>query len=532
LDETYGRILSGIDKDSQEYVRCFFQCLCVSIRPLRLAELTEVLSVLFDSGHETDDRIDWHSEDSQQALLSTCSSLVNVVNIDGSPVVQFAHFSVREYLMSDHLKDAGERLSHYFVVPHSAHTTLARASLSALLSLDEHVDKTAVEKHHPLAIYGARHWVNHAKFGTVALHIQGLMERLFDRNSPYFATWVWIYDFNRPWEGQILTVQPEQPEASPLYYATLCGFPGIVEHLAVTHPEDVNAKGAQHVTPLSAAIVNREFDVARTLLQHGVDINAPDADGFSPLHAASLGGDCEAVQFLLGYQANANITTMNDDDGDRMSPFFFAALHGELEVCRLLVTHGAHIDPLQESSLSPLQAASLGGHPDVVKFLLDCGASLDTDNDSDLNALEVASQQGHVDVVHILIKGGAAVNSCDNYTSTPLNEASKHGHLNVVKVLLDNGADPNRQDDGGLQTLLHLASAAGYLDIIRSDFLGSASGQKLAKAGHEKPGQARAEEVAQSGLWLEPRFWQAALVACGLGLTLRGCGLPQAGGRI
>ena len=68
LDETYRRILLGIDKDSQEYVRCFFQCLCVSIRPLHLAELADVLSVLFDSGHdESEDRIDWHSEDSQQA---------------------------------------------------------------------------------------------------------------------------------------------------------------------------------------------------------------------------------------------------------------------------------------------------------------------------------------------------------------------------------------------------------------------------------------------------------------------------------
>jgi hypothetical protein len=256
LDETYSRIILGIDKDSRKYACCFFQCLCVSIRPLRLAELADVLSVLFDNEHDSEDRIDWHSEDSQQVLLSTCSSLVNVVNINASPVVQFAHFSVREYLLSDRLMDGGERLSRYCVVPHSAHTTLARSSLSVLLSLDEHVDKMAVEKYHPLAIYGAQHWVNHTKFGTVESDIQDLMERLFDRNSPYFAIWVWIYDFDHPWEGQILTVQPEEPEASPLYYATLCGFPCIVEHLTVTHPEDVNAKGGQHVTPLSAAFAN------------------------------------------------------------------------------------------------------------------------------------------------------------------------------------------------------------------------------------------------------------------------------------
>ena len=157
LDETYARILLGIDKDIQGYARCIFRCLCVSFRPLRLAELAEILSVLFDSGNESEDHIDWRSVDSQQALLSACSSLLTVVNIDGQPVVQFAHFSVREYLMSSRLADAGERSSHYHVLPHPSHSILAQASLSTLLSLDDQINEREVERDHPLAIYGARH---------------------------------------------------------------------------------------------------------------------------------------------------------------------------------------------------------------------------------------------------------------------------------------------------------------------------------------------------------------------------------------
>jgi hypothetical protein len=141
LDETYERILLGIDKDSQEYAFCLFQCLCVSIRPLRLAELADVLAILFDTGPDSEDHVDWRSEDAQKALLSACSSLITVVNVNGFPVIQFAHFTVREYLMSDRLANAGERLSRYHILPHLAHTTLARASLNTLLSLDEHIDK-------------------------------------------------------------------------------------------------------------------------------------------------------------------------------------------------------------------------------------------------------------------------------------------------------------------------------------------------------------------------------------------------------
>ena len=122
LDETYERILLGIDKDSQEYVLCIFQCLGVSIRPLRLAELAEVLAVLFDTGRDSEDHVDWRSEDAQKALLSACSSLITVVNVGGFPVVQFAHFTVREYLTSDRLANAGERLSHHHIFPHFAHS--------------------------------------------------------------------------------------------------------------------------------------------------------------------------------------------------------------------------------------------------------------------------------------------------------------------------------------------------------------------------------------------------------------------------
>ena len=115
LDETYGRILLGIDKDSQEYALCLFRRLCVSIRPLYLADLAEVFAVSFDTGRDLEGRVDWQSIDAQKALLSTCSSLITVVNVDGFPVVQFAHFTVKEFLTSDRLAKAGEHLSRFHI---------------------------------------------------------------------------------------------------------------------------------------------------------------------------------------------------------------------------------------------------------------------------------------------------------------------------------------------------------------------------------------------------------------------------------
>lgn len=43
LDATYERALLGISKQTQDYAHRLFQCLVVSIRPLRVEELAEIL---------------------------------------------------------------------------------------------------------------------------------------------------------------------------------------------------------------------------------------------------------------------------------------------------------------------------------------------------------------------------------------------------------------------------------------------------------------------------------------------------------
>jgi hypothetical protein len=47
LDETYERILRDINKANRDHAHRFLQCLTVAVRPLRVAELAEVLAVDF-----------------------------------------------------------------------------------------------------------------------------------------------------------------------------------------------------------------------------------------------------------------------------------------------------------------------------------------------------------------------------------------------------------------------------------------------------------------------------------------------------
>src|SRR6266849_10827256 len=50
LDETYERILRDINKANRDHAHRLLQCLTVAVRPLRVAELAEVLAVDFGTG--------------------------------------------------------------------------------------------------------------------------------------------------------------------------------------------------------------------------------------------------------------------------------------------------------------------------------------------------------------------------------------------------------------------------------------------------------------------------------------------------
>src|ERR1700761_3125496 len=107
LDETYERILQEIPKANRVHAHRLLQCLTVAARPLRVQELAEVLAVDFSAaGGVPKLNEDWRWKDQEQAVLTACSSLITIVNFQDSQMVQFSHYSVKEFLTSDRLDAA------------------------------------------------------------------------------------------------------------------------------------------------------------------------------------------------------------------------------------------------------------------------------------------------------------------------------------------------------------------------------------------------------------------------------------------
>ena len=377
------------------------------------------------------------SEDAEEAVLSACSSLVAVVYPDGYQhgVVQFCHFSVKEFLTSSHLATSSA-VSRYHVLPEPANAMLAQACLSILLEYGNQSHEFR-KTDFPLADYAAEHWVDHAKFGNVSVVIQDGMERLFDPERPQFAAWIWLYDMENP-KKTLSGYYPRRPEITSLYYAVLCGFPRPVEHLINIRPQDIHARGGSYSTPLHAALAKGHPQVARLLVLSGADTSSLDNHVRVPLHAASQNGRLDIARLLLDRGAN-----IDAQDREGKTPLFLALDDGRVDVARLLLERGANAKSRSKHGWTPLHAVSGNGCPDIVPLLLERGADINAQDFSRQTPLSVALLGGKLEVARLLLGRGANPNFVDRRGRTPLHIATENGYSSLVRLLLDHGAEVN-----------------------------------------------------------------------------------------
>ena len=434
LDETYERILRSITKAQREDARRLLQCLAVAARPLRVEELAELLAFDFqatsDGGIPTL-REDWRWNDGEQAVLSTCSSLITIVRNCRFRVVQFSHFSVKEYLTSPRLAQSRGDVSRFHVDLNAAHTILAQACLGTLLRLDEKASNSGF-KALPLVKYATRHWVEHAQFENVSSRVRDGMDDLFDNSKPHFAAWLRTHDMDERW-GDFGRASRDTI-GSPLYYAAFCGFYNLTERLITKYPEQVNAAGGLALYPLAAALSKRHFRVADLLSKHGAVVDVRDRDGWTPLHVAGGCGSIDVMRWLLQRGADVNAQMKS-----RWTPLHRAARNMNLEAVQVLLEYNPDTSLRDEIGDTPLH--------DV------------------LSQIGLSTERNVAEIVRRLLEYGADPNIPRANGSTPLHEASFLGSLEVTRLLLSHGASVDEQDDEGW-TPLEIASSKELAKLL------------------------------------------------------------------
>ncbi len=230
---------------------------------------------------------------------------------------------------------------------------------------------------------------------------------------------------------------------------------------------DINAQdGDRRLSPLGAAALGGQKDVAAFLISQGASVNAEQEYGMTALHCAAAGGSKEVAELLI-----ANGAKVDAKQPQGGTPLGVAASWGAKDVALLLIDHGADVNAEGAGKWRPLDAAVRAGRKDVAKLLADKGA--DTVNQDVL--LFLVCGRVDKDLAELVIRKGANVNS-QAWGYAPAMEAMWSGYtkatkpadvprlLGVLKLLLDHGADPDAKDRWDW-SLLHYA--CGNVDLTK-----------------------------------------------------------------
>ena len=486
LDETYDRILTDIKEKDSIYALRILQWLAFSVRPLHIEEVAEVVAI--DVTREPVFNHDEVLVDPQEAL-EICSGLVTVASNTWNgqlwlslDTITLAHYSVKEYLVSDRIKQGPAKW--YSMQEVECHKALTRGTLGYLSQLQQPISRQAL-KMSVLTRYSATHWYSH--FQTIVdetEEVSRLAVNVLSRGSPAYLTWLRLADPENDYPKPNFTRTLEST-AAPIYYGALLGVQ--ITRLLLEQNPDVNITGGVYGNALQAAATNGHKAVVKLLIDAGADVNASGGHFGNALQAASARGHMEIAEMLL----NAN-AAVNMQGGYHNNALQAAIQQVDEPMVKLLLERGADTG-LKKRSKGALHHAINDARctPSLAKALQQFGAPLNTSDVDNMTPLHYCVKFGHTAIAKQLLDAGVPINpelrtqappgrfgaadkrrvssilSISGSACTalpPLHLAALIGNATMIEFLLKHGADPNAVSRYG-ETALHLALRTTPLGI-------------------------------------------------------------------
>ncbi len=305
-----------------------------------------------------------------------------------------------------------------------------------------------------------------------ALRQPQMMELLLSHGADVNARAA-IYHYERHITAEGRAKNEDTGGLTPLLYAARDNCMACVNVL-MAHHVDINLPDPDGYAPVTIAILNANWDVAKRLILAGCDVNQWDIYGQGPLYAAVDKGNVasgrnpidppnqatehEIVQLLLDRGANPNMQLFYRPKSAGFggfgasrgtTPLIRAAADGDVVLVKMLLAHGADVHLFQADHETPLMAAVSGGRGGggernaiaVLRVLYAAGAG------ADVNVLAVP---------HALMRtrGGTA-----------LQYATRAEWKRAMALLVSYGAKVNAKDMDGL-TALDYAMGRGYVPFL------------------------------------------------------------------
>ncbi|KAI1742781.1 ankyrin repeat-containing domain protein [Xylaria scruposa] len=418
LDATYDRLFQNLDQSHHAAILRSLKWLAVSNQLLTVKELAEVFIARVDCAVPIDEA---ERLLKPEICLKYLSSLVTTQSDHRGTLVRLAHFSVKEYLISDRITQGPA--AGFSFTESAAHMEIA------LLCLPYHLHRSKwsgmIVKGLELQRYAAENWPLHLEMvprekwpaKVVPLAIRALAVR--SQSLRILVQYIGISH-----DSYLLHFTRKRPDMNqwPHLYTARLGCVKLTEMLLYSSPE------------LSKYWTWWDFDAG--------------------LREAAYGRSFKTVQFFL--DRSTMVSTESDKSG---SALLAAAFQGDTKIVNFLLMKCAYGDAGSNNLGNALMAAAYMGHANIVGLLLNKGADVNTEHDELGSVLRVATAENHFPVVQLLVERGANVELPRNKGGNVITfEMPRDSAIEIMKFLLKSGAGIDSQSNTG-ETALHKAAA-------------------------------------------------------------------------
>lgn len=395
----------------------------------------------------------------KNALFEICTCLVT---LDGYDEVNLAHYSVKEYLISDRIQRS--TAAAFQISPAAYHVLLAKTALVYLLDItydglcsakdhrnqddtDER-DYQIHEKYNFPYLAEAHHWVdevNTAKIGFIEVHdeaiIDCLVARLLNSNRARYQEWLESTQIYREYYFNKFTPDEIRPEEK-IFPRWKTG-PGLEASLALAYACYFNITGlAKRILDLNPDLARLEAQLEPDWEQYISDARSPPR---TPLEMAIFYGRIDSAKLLLDRGADPN--GINPDGDCRLLYLlktlkaFEQDLHKEGAILPLLLKAGVDPNP-RGVAFTPLQVAARYHDHSVVKILLEAGVYVNAVGDEEAIVATIqrdCSIEYHVDLNERIRTRGSLLNY-----QTPLRIAETASFILIRDILMKYGGESLR----------------------------------------------------------------------------------------
>ncbi|TWT79759.1 Ankyrin repeats (3 copies) [Planctomycetes bacterium CA13] len=180
-----------------------------------------------------------------------------------------------------------------------------------------------------------------------------------------------------------------------------------VRKLVTADPSIVDTDDIHQWRPLFHAGLNRHADIVEFLIESGADLSAHD--GYVMHYASEVPNNKKIVGLLVKYGALDTHVRPTDD----LSRQFLAAmfLGNETRVRSLLALHPKLATTVDGRGDYPIHHAARNGDTEIIRLLIEHGADVNPQNARGHTVLYCAGGHGHLDSVRLLLKNHADTNA-------------------------------------------------------------------------------------------------------------------------